>query len=165
VTTTTPNLDGRSSTSPTIKVRNKKNQHQQWMGKGGIGNFTFPANKEIIIDALLFRNLQRANSHYGPCDLVWDGEELKKLVQQFKSDCFAEFESLGFPEVKASIKNGDLSKGDKHEFALEWLLSKDETYKDTIKLANLNLVRWTKYIAIFTIIGVIVTILRHWDWW
>lgn len=163
--TTTPNSDVRSTIRPLMKVRNTNNQHLQWMGKGRIGELTFPANKEIVVDAILFMNLKKANSRYGNCGLVWDDDELKKLAHQYKSNCYAEFESLGIPEVKASIISGDLSKGDKHEFALEWLSSKDEASNEAIKLANIKSSRWTKYGAIITAIGVIAGILRPWDWW
>ena len=91
------------------------------MGQGGVGQFTFPADQEVFIDALLFDRLLKANSVYGSCGLTWDDNELHAALQQFKEKCFAEFESLGAPAVSASVASGRLSRGDKHELALEWL--------------------------------------------
>ncbi|MDE2462479.1 MAG: hypothetical protein KGO02_02005 [Alphaproteobacteria bacterium] len=101
---------------PTILVKNTKHQHLQWR------NVTFPANGEILVDAILFNKLKNEFvPRYGSSGLVWDESKLQSALKQFKSDCFSEFESLGVSAVKASVEAGDLSRGDKHELALEWL--------------------------------------------
>jgi hypothetical protein len=53
------------------------------------------------------------------------GEE--NAILEFKGACFSEFESLGIPAVRVSSEKGELSKGVKHSFALEWLESKSES--------------------------------------
>jgi hypothetical protein len=94
-------------------------------------NVTFPANEQISIDAILFNKLRNEFvPTYGTCGLVWDEAKLQTALQQFKSSCFSEFESLGIPVVKASVVAGNLSRGDKHLLAKEWLLSKEEARED-----------------------------------
>lgn len=101
---------------PTILVKNTNHQHLQWR------NVTFPTNGEIPVDVILFNKLKNEFvPTYGSSGLVWDESQLQSALKQFKSDCFSEFKSLGVPAVKASVAAGDLSRGDKHELALEWL--------------------------------------------
>lgn len=105
---------------PTVNVRNTRNQHYQWRG------ITFPANGEIKVDALVFRRWKTETLHvYGPCGLEWDENELQTALDQFKSACFAEFESMGLPSVKTSVVTGAFSEGDKHELAIEWIEYKE----------------------------------------
>ena len=132
-----------------IRVRNTSTQRLVWSAQVKSAGFEFLPNQEVDIDANLFNSLQKANAHYGSCGLEWDEGELQAALKEFKVLCVAEFESLGIPAVKASVASGELARGDKHEYALEWLQGKSEA-------RELETKRWAKYAAIATIIAAAV---------
>jgi hypothetical protein len=127
-----------------IIIKNTSPQNLGWR------NVTFPANGEISVDAVLFNKLRNEFVLiYGSCGLVWDQAKLQDALKQFKSMCFSEFEALGIPAVKASVAAGNLSRGDKHELALEWLA----TEKNDWHIKPLGIVWIT---AIGSVLGAII---------
>ena len=133
---------------PNIRVRNTSSQRLVWATQVKSADFEFLPNKEVDMDANLFNSLRKANAHFWSCGLEWDEGELQAALKEFKVSCIAEFESLGIPAVKASVASGELARGDKHEYALEWLQEKSEA-------RELEAKRWAKYAAIAAIIAAV----------
>ncbi|UTV79774.1 hypothetical protein MQE22_06955 [Acidithiobacillus sp. YTS05] len=136
---------------PNIRVRNTRTQRLVWSTQVKSAGVEFLPNQEVDIDANLFNSLRIANAHYGSCGLEWNEGELQASLKEFKALCVAEFESLGIPAVKASVASGELARGDKHEYALEWLQGKSEA-------RELETKRWAKYKTIAAIIAAVATI-------
>ena len=134
-----------------IRVRNTSTQRLVWSAQVKSAGSEFLPNQEVSIDANLFNRLRKANAHYGSCGLEWDEGELQAALKEFKVSCVAEFESLGIPAVKASVASGELARGNKHEYALEWLQEKSEA-------RELEAIWWAKYAAIAGIIAAVGTI-------
>lgn len=137
---------------PTVNVRNSRSQHYKWRG------ITFPANVEITVDALVLRRWKTETLDvYGSCGLEWDENELQTALEQFKSTCFAEFESMELPAVKASVATGEFSKGDKHELAVEWIERKELCSAESKFSSSRMDVRNTHKISILVAVAAAVT--------
>ncbi|MDC0609662.1 hypothetical protein OAP63_02925 [Vibrio sp.] len=125
-------------------------------------------NSIKIEDWLVIKNIVEKKISAG--FVFIDRNEEFQAIELFRKGCFAEFEQLGMPAVKTSIKNGELSKGVKHSFALEWLSSKEESReesRDNREIESLSIARKSKNIAICaivisTITALLVSILSVW---
>jgi len=91
-----------------------------------------------------------------------DRNEEALAIEFFQKECFSEFEKLGIPAVKSSSQKGELSEGVKHSFALEWLLSKEESReksRDSREIQNLSLAQKnTKILKYAIVIGAVTTL-------
>ena len=90
-----------------------------------------------------------------------DPNEELRATESFQKELFSEFEQLGIPAVKVSSEKGELSKGVKHSFALEWLSSKEESReesRDNREIETLSIDRTALKISKFAIVISIIAL-------
>ena len=89
------------------------------------------------------------------------GEE-RRITELFKKECFADFDRLGLSMVESSTVSGELSKGIKHSFALEWLATKKEfreQSRERREVESVVIARKANTIAICAIVVSVITAL------
>ncbi|WP_332401731.1 hypothetical protein [Vibrio metschnikovii] len=95
-----------------------------------------------------------------------DRDEELRVTELFKKECFTEFDKIGFSRVESSTVNGELSEGIKRSFAIEWLVAKSESRKqsrDKREVESIEVARKSNTIAICSIVvGTIMALLVAW---
>jgi len=106
----------------TLKVKNMQPNDFKLHGVPVVlkeGNNSIDVNHWLVIKPTVERKISKGF-------IEIDRNEEFQSINSFKLECFSEFEQLGIPQVKVSVEKGELAKGVKHPFALEWLESKLE---------------------------------------
>jgi hypothetical protein len=88
-----------------------------------------------------------------------DQEEESRLFELYHSYCFQEFESMGIPKVKASIKLNQFTQEKELFFAQEWL-ERQELLKQKDKFNLLN--SSSGFIFLSVLAGVLILIIGRW---
>ncbi len=154
--------------SNTITVKIKNQEPTDYTLHGAPITLVKGDNLVSIEHWLLIRGLMKNKIANG--FVLVDQDKEARAIELYKQECFSEFDLYGISSVKVSSEKGDLSKGIKHLFALEWLESKEnsrEESRDSREIESLLIARsalkvskWSISLSIIT--AVVVAILSVW---